>query len=345
MAPSATTTRVARASRRDPGPRNGWATGTGMNPTGDGLDPLTRVQPTSLPDVRQVRTGDDHAVTVRQFGDACSTRGVLLLHGLSQQAHFWDPVISRLRTSSVAAIDLRGHGSSDLPIGADFSIPQVADDVWRVADALDWSEVVIVGHSWGAAVTVAAATARPQSTAAIGLIDGGLWSMRHLGPRDDVREVLTPPRLAIPEDEWDTVIRSGSLGPYATDEVLAALRPTFTSDGRGHLTSTIGFERHMAVLDGLLDYDAEADLDQLRRSESIGWAVVCDERITSPWQGLKDVAAAQATERGFPLIHRWAGALHDVPLQWPDLVAGWIDSLAASVGFEGRPPTPRGGTK
>ena len=316
-----------------------------MNPTGDGLDPLRHVLPTSLHHVRVVRTADDHGVAVRQLGGAGSTRGVLLLHGLSQQGYFWDPVIRRLRTGAVATIDLRGHGQSDLPVEADFSVPGVADDVWRVADALGWSDVVIIGHSWGAAVTVAAAAARPDATAAIGLIDGGLWSMSRLGPRDRVREVLTPPRLAIPEDDWPAVIRSGGLGPYATDEVLAALRPTFTSDGRGLLTSTVGFDRHMAVLDGLLDYDAESDLEFLRDADAVGWAVVCDERVASPWQGMKDLAAAQASERGFPLIHRWAGAIHDVPLQWPDLVAGWIDSLAASVGFEDRPPTPRGGTE
>ena len=42
---------------------------------------------------------------------------------------------------------------------------------------------------------------------------------------------------------------------------------------------------------------------------------------------------AQAAARGNVLVHRWAGAIHDVPLQWPDLVAGFIDTVAQS----GRP--------
>jgi hypothetical protein len=36
--------------------------------------------------------------------------------------------------------------------------------------------------------------------------------------------------------------------------------------------------------------------------------------------GLRDVVAK-------PRILRWGGAVHDVPLQWPDLVAGLLRSV------------------
>ena len=50
--------------------------------------------------------------------------------------------------------------------------------------------------------------------------------------------------------------------PRATwsDEVQAALAPTFVTDESGNLRTRIGMDRHLRVLDGLLDHDAAADL-------------------------------------------------------------------------------------
>ena len=163
----------------------------------------------------------------------------------------------------MVSVDQRGHGSSDTPVDANFSIEQAADDAWCVVEALGWERVIIVGHSWGASVAVRAAAQQPTRVAGLGLVDGGLWSMSRLGDRTLVRQSLTPPRVSIAPDELGSLIEAGALGPWATDETIDALRPTFAEADDGLLTTAIGFDRHMAVLDGLLDYDAEADLQTL----------------------------------------------------------------------------------
>ena len=125
---------------------------------------------------------------------------VLLLHGLSQQRHFWDPVVRRLRARPVAAMGQRGHGNTGTPLASDFSVDACAADALAVIDRLGWARAVVVGHSWGASVALAAAAAPGDRVAAAVLVDGGLWSPSALGPRDQVREALRPPALGLPAD-------------------------------------------------------------------------------------------------------------------------------------------------
>jgi pimeloyl-ACP methyl ester carboxylesterase len=255
---------------------------------------------------------------------------VLLLHGLSQQREFWRPVVRRLRTRPVAMLDQRGHGDSDTGLDVDYSIPAIASDARAALDRLGWDRAVVVGHSWGAAVAIALAASVPDRISAVGLLDGGLWSPSDMGPRDEVRVRLTPPALGIPEDDLWALIRAGDLGPTWSDEVQAALAPTFTTDDAGQIRTRLGMDRHMAVLDGMLDYHPQRDLQRLAEAGLPVWAVQCVPREPDELQRQREEMALRVAAEGDVLVHRWAGAVHDVPLQWPALVAGFIDALVES---------------
>jgi pimeloyl-ACP methyl ester carboxylesterase len=199
---------------------------------------------------------------------------------------------------------------------------------------------VVVGHSWGGSVALRAGATHPDRVSGLALIDGGLWSPKALGDREVTRERLAPPPLGIPEEDLWAMIRSGALGPGWSPELEDALRPTFREDEEGRLHSRLGLERHMRVLDGLLDVDP---LDDLLACADAGvpiWAAVCEPAgagavAEAQWSTLKVDASAAAAAQPNVLIHRWGGAIHDVPLQWPDLVAGFIDSAVASAPVEG----------
>ncbi|MBK9740129.1 MAG: alpha/beta hydrolase [Actinobacteria bacterium] len=281
--------------------------------------------------------GIDLVLTLVSEGRGSATP-VLLLHGLSQQRAFWGPVMGRLGARPVAAVDQRGHGESDTPLTADFSVTACARDAIAALEHLGWQGAVVVGHSWGASVALAAAAARPDLVKAAVLLDGGLWSPSALGPREEVRERLTPPALGLPPEELWALIRRGDLGPSWSSEVQAALAPSFVTDQLGVLRSRLGRERHMRVLDGLLDLDASALFDATEAAGTPVWAVVCDGRRPAPrsddladgWQSVRESSAQAARERTNILVHRWAGAIHDVPLQWPTLVAAFIDTVVDS---------------
>jgi pimeloyl-ACP methyl ester carboxylesterase len=140
---------------------------------------------------------------------------VVLLHGLSQQRRFWDPVVARMRSPLIATVDQRGHGDLLLPVDADYGIERCALDVVELLDELGWQQAVVVGHSWGASVALHCAGS--GRAAAVGLIDGGLLgAVGPRGPRAGPR-ATAPPALGIPPASLWTLVESSSpwLGPEA----------------------------------------------------------------------------------------------------------------------------------
>lgn len=97
---------------------------------------------------------------------------VLFLHSLAGGAGQWKAQIEHLMPERLAlAVDLPGHGVSDLPEGGDFSPPALAAEVGSVVDALGLSPVVLVGHSFGASVAIALVAERSRAIAGLLLVD------------------------------------------------------------------------------------------------------------------------------------------------------------------------------
>ena len=284
------------------------------------------------PGGRVLTMGDGVGIAAEVVGPLSpDDRPTLLLHGLSQQRAFWTPVLRRLRHRPAIILDQRGHGISDAGVGADFTIPRVATDVVEVLDALQVERVHLVGHSWGAAVAIAAAARHPDRVVSVGLIDGGLWARDPLADREAELGRLRPPALGLTPDDLWTLVASGDLAPWWSDEIRAALEPTFQMDEDGLMRTRIGVDRHMAVLRALLDYDPWPDA---ARISCPAWHARClsaaDARSIAVDDALARARARTASETSI-LMQEWEGAVHDVPLQWPALVAGFIDALIESA--------------
>lgn len=69
---------------------------------------------------------------------------------------------------NVLALDLPGHGRTQGPLAA--TIPDTADWVYSVVDALDIEKVTLVGHSMGSLVTLEAAARYPDRTIRLALL-------------------------------------------------------------------------------------------------------------------------------------------------------------------------------
>lgn len=99
---------------------------------------------------------------------------VLFLHALGGTATQWQAQIRHLMPERAAlAVDLPGHGVSDPVEEGDYAPPAVASEVASILDALGLSPVVLVGHSYGAAVAVAVLANRPGDVAGVLLVDPG----------------------------------------------------------------------------------------------------------------------------------------------------------------------------
>jgi pimeloyl-ACP methyl ester carboxylesterase len=252
---------------------------------------------------------------------------VVLLHGLASQRRFWNLVAARLAGGpegmALLALDQRGHGDSGRPDGP-YDLNTVADDLTVAMDAIAWSRAVVVGHSWGAAVAATFAAEHPERCLSLVMIDGGFSTPPTGFDRAAARKRLEPPRLAMPPDELAAMLRGHTPGQW-NEELAAAVLPIFEVGSDGLARARLPFDTHMKVLDGLLDLDATATLG---RVQCASWLVSCESLdADDAWTAHKRESLERITPvLTRPRVLRWGGAVHDVPLQWPDLVAGLIRS-------------------
>ncbi|WP_223067794.1 alpha/beta fold hydrolase [Paenibacillus caui] len=95
---------------------------------------------------------------------------IVLLHGFCGSSAYWDwilPILSK--HYRCIAPDLRGHGSTDAPLGA-YTIEQMADDVALLLDSLGIERCILLGHSMGGYVTLSLAQRYPSKLNGFGLI-------------------------------------------------------------------------------------------------------------------------------------------------------------------------------
>ncbi len=88
---------------------------------------------------------------------------LLLIHGWPQHWFCWRHVMPALaETHHVVAIDLRGAGWSDAPAGIEsYDKRVIADEVARAIEVLELDRPVLLGHDWGAWISLMIASRHP----------------------------------------------------------------------------------------------------------------------------------------------------------------------------------------
>ncbi|NUR31915.1 MAG: alpha/beta fold hydrolase [Catenulispora sp.] len=118
-------------------------------------------------------TVDGGRLHVQEDGPA-DAPALVLVHGLAGSTRWWDRVVPALaRSRHVVRIDLLGHGGSDKPADADYSIAAQGRRIGQVLDGLHIRHAVLVGHSTGGYVVTALAEQRPELVDALALVDTG----------------------------------------------------------------------------------------------------------------------------------------------------------------------------
>jgi pimeloyl-ACP methyl ester carboxylesterase len=99
---------------------------------------------------------------------------VILVHGLFDNSLTWRKVIPVLaRSHTVIAPDLFGHGESDAPPHADYSLGGHAGTLLDLLDVLGHHRVTIVGHSLGGGIAMSFAYRYPARVRRMALISSG----------------------------------------------------------------------------------------------------------------------------------------------------------------------------
>lgn len=114
---------------------------------------------------------------------------LVLIHGLTSNAHFFDSLVRAGLTErrGVLALDLRGRGRSDKPASG-YSVAEHAADVIALLDHHGIERTVICGHSYGGLVAVYLASEYPERASQVIVVDIAGPSIRN----PQVFELLRP---------------------------------------------------------------------------------------------------------------------------------------------------------
>lgn len=107
-------------------------------------------------------------------------RPCLLVHGFTQTAHSWDPLVEDAEGLvsggyRAVCVDLRGHGQSSWAVDGDYSRASMANDIVAVADALGLGEFSLLGLSLGGALATFVAAEHPWRVRSLVLVDWAPW--------------------------------------------------------------------------------------------------------------------------------------------------------------------------
>jgi len=100
------------------------------------------------------------------------TPPLVLIHGAGGMHLYWPPEIRRLRGYCVYAIDLPGHGKSDICDGQQ-TIGDYARYLVQWLESIQIRRAVFVGHSMGSAIALALAIHHPEYVVGLGLLGAG----------------------------------------------------------------------------------------------------------------------------------------------------------------------------
>ncbi|GFJ89674.1 hydrolase [Phytohabitans rumicis] len=249
-----------------------------------------------------------HLRVRRHDGDRAPS--FLLVHGLASNALLWDEVAAELSRAGHPsyAVDLRGHGESDLPESG-FDTATAAADLALVATFLGLPSMIVAGQSWGGNVVVRLAAEHPAMVAALALVDGG-WI--DLSSRFDSWEAcataLRPPDVSrLRVDQLRGFLRHGhpDWSPAAVEATVANLR--VAPDGT--VSRRLPIPQHMAIVRDMWDNPPQ------RFYPALSMPVLL--------MPAGDSSLAKAAAAGLPhaTIKEYAGGDHDLHAQQPLRVA------------------------
>jgi pimeloyl-ACP methyl ester carboxylesterase len=282
------------------------------------------------PAQRRVLT-DGPAIAVRDHPGG--EPAVLALHGLASNARWWDLVAQRLGPEfRVIAPDLRGHGLSDAP-QTGYGFEAVVADLSAVADSLHPDPLVVMGHSWGAAVGLQFAATLPERTLAVICVDGGVVDVKaFFGPSWELAEqAMRPPELrGISRSDVEAWMDRSALAEAAgRDAAVEILLGNFgpDPDRPGTLRPRLTLDRHMEIARSLYDLDLPALLAGVRCPVLFLPAGVPGDGTSLKERG---IAAALHT-LGDRAQATWIDGGHDLPVQRPDQVAAAVRRFIAGL--------------
>ena len=252
---------------------------------------------------------------------------LVLVHGLASTLRIWDFVAPILAESYfVVAYDQRGHALSEKPADG-YDLPTMLADLVGFIEALRIENSVLVGHSWGANLSLAYAATYPDRCAGLALVDGGIYDMQDMPGNtwEKVSHELKPPDMSrYTLSDLVNRISSGVLSslPETFIEEYACSIMSVQPDGT--LRARLTLDRHLAILRAIYEMRSSELLPRVKCPVLAIQALDGEPKNEreAHFLRLKQQGAARAQELlpGAKIV--WMeNTIHDIPLHRPEKLA------------------------
>lgn len=172
-------------------------------------------------------SSDGVSISYEEYGTGSPT--LVFIHGWSCDRSYWEGQKPFSQTFRMVTVDLAGHGESGLGREA-WAIESYGADVAAVVKNLDLEEVILVGHSMGGDVAVAAAPLLADRVAGLVWVD----TYRELGSpstAEQVQEFLEPFRTNFKKYTY-TFVRENLFLPNSEEDLVERVAKDMASAPR-----------------------------------------------------------------------------------------------------------------
>jgi pimeloyl-ACP methyl ester carboxylesterase len=255
---------------------------------------------------------------------------VLLLHGLSSNAHYWSRVARHLTGRRLIALDQRAHGLTGRPprtpaLPDGFAMEELLADARFVIQQLELDRPVLAGHSWGATVGLELAARGGVELSALVFIDGPMQSASSLFSWEEAQSFMQPPlprytrfQQAIEDTRRDF---DGAWAEDLEPFVMAKVLP----DGDDFVL-TLNAATRLELLRGLYD----SPVDQLWTQLSMPATALLARGGPSGAAAWREGGARLLARQAPDVRIKWFDTPHDIPLFVPEAVAEEISTAPVS---------------
>ena len=254
---------------------------------------------------------------------------LLLLHGLSSNARYWERVARHLPERRMVALDQRGHGLTGQPprtptFPEGYAMDELLKDVDVVIAELGLEKPVVAGHSWGATIALEYAGTRHGMAGGLVFIDGPVQSAANLFSWEEAQKIMQPPLPRFMSFE-EAVLQSRGDFEGAWDQDLESfVKARIIPDGDG-LVLTLTAPVRLELLRGLFEAQPDVLWPRVDMPAAALLAKHSSARISrSTKLGVERLAAVAPTVE---II--WFDSPHDIPLFMPAEVAASIEHIAS----------------
>lgn len=262
---------------------------------------------------------------VRSHGEPGGT-DFLLIHGLASNARLWDETATVIAGAGhqTFAIDLRGHGESDLPDG-DIGTATAALDTAEVAASLGLAQAVVAGQSWGGNVAVRVAADHPELVSALALVDGGWIDLAaEFGSWDECAAALRPGEVdGLRTSQLVEFMRNTH--PDWSDAAIAATAYNLRERPDGTVERRLPIPRHLDIVRDMWDNPPWSDLERVAVPALLIPAISGDDARAARTRKRVEAAAHALHDAG---VREYVNGDHDLHAQHPKELADDLLTLA-----------------